>query len=98
MLIDSVCEPKADITKRALASVVRAATGGRGLALSAQPVTAVDDLHRTIALGIAMRTRADFRLAVRIQRRSFESSPQVERIRALAKGEVDVRYVGRMQA
>lgn len=96
MRIDSVRELKADINRRALAPVVRAAAAGRGLALSAQPVAAVDDLHRTFALGIAMRTKTDFKLAVRIQRRSFESSPQVASIHALARGEVDVRYVGRI--
>jgi hypothetical protein len=96
MRLDSVRELKADINRRTLAPVVRAAATGRGLALSAQPVTAVDDLHRTFALGIAMQTRTDFKLAVRIQRRSFESSPQIENIRALARGEVDVRYVGRI--
>ncbi len=97
MRLNSVRELKADIAQRTLVPVVRAAAAsGRGLALSAQPAAAVDDLHRTFALGIAMQTRANFKLAVRIQRRSFESSPQIERIRTLARGEVDVRYVGRI--
>ena len=38
----------------------------------------------------------DYVLAVRIQRRALEGSPQLEAIRKQAKGEVDVRYIGRI--
>jgi hypothetical protein len=41
-----------------------------------------------------LRRKNDYRLAVRIQHRSLERSPQVEMIMAQAKHEVDVRYIG----
>jgi S1-C subfamily serine protease len=49
-------------------------------------------------LGISKKGRKDYRLAVRLQDRALEGSALVESIRAKAKGEVDVRYVGRIWA
>ena len=37
-----------------------------------------------------------YKLAVRVQRRGLAESEHVERLRKLAKGEVDVRYIGRV--
>jgi hypothetical protein len=54
------------------------------------------DGHRTLALGVAPGTRSEFRLAVRVQRSALRSSALLDRIRAEAKGEVDVRMVGRI--
>jgi hypothetical protein len=96
MNLDSVRELKDVIRRRAMALIARAAAAGRALALPAQPLREVEPTQRTVALGIAPRTARDFRLAVRIQRRGLEDSPQLERIRAMAKGEVDVRYIGRV--
>jgi hypothetical protein len=50
----------------------------------------------TLALGVTPVKRQDFRLAVRVQRRGMESSRHLERIEKAAKGEVDVRYIGRV--
>lgn len=96
MNLDSVRELKALIRRKTLELVARAAAAGRNIALSAQPVGEVEAMQRTFALGIARRTARDFRLAVRVQRRGFEDSPQLLRIRELAKGEIDLRYVGRV--
>ena len=51
---------------------------------------------RTLALGIARVRGNDYRLAVRLQRRGLEETAPLEAIRKRARGEVDVRYVGRI--
>jgi hypothetical protein len=66
------------------------------LAIGARAVEKVDPTQRTIALGIARKNEKDFRLAVRLQSRALEMSPQVETIHKAAQGEVDVRYIGRV--
>jgi hypothetical protein len=50
-----------------------------------------------LALGIASAGNDDFRLAVRIQRRSLVGSTRVEAIVEAARGEADVRYIGRVE-
>jgi hypothetical protein len=50
---------------------------------------------RTIALGITKGNgRDDFQLAVRVQHPQLVDSPEIARLRELAHGEADVRYVG----
>jgi hypothetical protein len=57
----------------------------------------VDPTQRTVALGITQKQHGtEFQLAVRIQSRGVENNPHVQAIIAAAKGEVDVRYVGRI--
>ena len=96
MQLDSVRDLKAALTASVLAPL-SAAGASRGLAMAAQPLTgASTGMHRTIALGIVRKSSSDFKLAVRLQRREMESSPQMDLIRKRAKDEVDVRYVGRI--
>src|SRR6188472_3196802 len=57
--------------------------------VSAQALDEVETVQRTIALGIAKRGKKDFKLAIRVQRRAFEQSEFVEKMRKSAKGEVD---------
>jgi hypothetical protein len=66
------------------------------LGIGACAVTSVDAVQRTLALGITRSGRNDFRLAVRIQNRAFEHGPHIEAIHKQAKGEVDIRYIGRV--
>ena len=76
---------------------VRAAAGKT----SDVAVASAASLERTCPsyfLGVAARGKKDYRLAVRLQDRALERSELVERIAAKAKGEVDVRYVGRIRA
>ncbi len=68
----------------------------RALGVSARPLADTVGGPATIALGIVPKKRQEFALAVRIQHRSLENSKQVETIRKQAKGEVEVRYVGRV--
>lgn len=66
------------------------------IAYSATRRSEVDRQARTIALGVMRRSRNDYRLAVRLQRRDLLDSDHVARIRAVARNEVDVRYIGRI--
>jgi hypothetical protein len=53
-------------------------------------------IQPSLALGIAPQPSGDFRLAVRVQRRELLGSARLEAISKAARGEIDVRYVGRL--
>lgn len=63
--------------------------------IGARPFDTLPRLHRSIAVGIT-RHRGEYRLAVRVQRPSLLQSALVDRVTRLAKGEVDVRIIGRL--
>jgi hypothetical protein len=96
MELDSARELKRQVRSRVLASLVKPRTAPRVVSLAAQPMTATPAQHRTVAIGIAPHGPRGYRLAVRVQRRALEESAELGRIHALARGEVDVRYVGRV--
>ena len=98
MRLDSVRE-----LKRSLPSelhkmfAVRTAAGKS----SSVAVVAAASLRRqspSYFLGISAKGQRQYRLAVRLQDRALERSELVDRIKAKAKGEVDIRYVGRIRA
>src|SRR5882724_8971435 len=93
MQLDSVRELKAAVNKSVVTSLMQPKAMARTLALAAGPL---DTTHRTIALGIARKSKDDYRLAVRLQRPELQNSSQVDAIRKQAKGEVDIRYIGRV--
>jgi len=71
---------------------------GRGpvaFGVSARPLETVPKIPRSIALGVA-RHQGDYKLAVRVQRPSLVQSPLMDRLTTEARGEVDVRVVGRI--
>jgi hypothetical protein len=72
--------------------------GGRGalVVAASRAAPGPPPLARTLALGIARARGNDYRLAVRVQRRGLEDTAPLEAIRKRARGEVDVRYVGRI--
>lgn len=70
---------------------------GATFGMSTRQLDASRGVHRTIALGVAPVQKNEFRLAVRVQRTGLAASALVEQIRAKAKGEVDVRNVGRIE-
>ncbi|MGH2382995.1 MAG: hypothetical protein ACRDG7_17480 [Candidatus Limnocylindria bacterium] len=72
-----------------------AGLGLRPSGLAAQRVEALRAVHRTMALGVAPGGRAEYRVAVRVQRREVARNA-IETIRQRAAGEIDVRYVGRI--
>lgn len=70
-------------------------TAVRAMGVRAQSNAAASDPLRTMAMGIA-RTGTQHLLAVRVQRRALLGHPALDAIRSKAKGEVDIRYVGRL--
>lgn len=63
--------------------------------IGAKPVDAVPEVQRTLALGVAPHGRG-YRLAIRLQRVALRDSPIVDHLKSQAKGEVDIRMVGRI--
>ncbi len=96
MELDSVRELKASVHRGLVAPLAAKGTTRRMLALSAQPIDNVAGQHRTVALGIARKSKGNFQLAIRVQRPELVDSPQVQAIVKKAKGEADVRYIGRL--
>src|SRR5258706_1569307 len=98
MRIDSVRELKQSLPSQ-LESTFARATAFRSTS-SMAGATAASRRRRSPSyfLGIAARGKKDYRLAVRLQDRALERSELVDKIRKTAKGEVDVRYVGRIRA
>jgi hypothetical protein len=90
--LESVRELKAEIESRLLTPLRRIARHG----VAATPARSVG-LLPTLALGITPRTRRDYRLAVRVQQQGIVASEPVQEISRLARGEVDVRYIGRVR-
>ena len=96
MDIDSARELKAQLIRRHLQPLAAGETKRSVLGIPARAVAQLDAVARTMALGIVRKNKTDFRLAVRIQNRALEQSPQFEAIRKSAKGEADVQYIGRI--
>ena len=67
-----------------------------GAARRAEDAARADPLPRTVALGVARHGRRDYRLAIRIQRRSAAATPHLGAIQRRARGEVDIRYIGHL--
>lgn len=98
MKLESARELKAAVMQQVVQPMRAAGPRARGLAFAAQPMTMLSETPRLMAVGIApLRQGKGFRLAVRLQRRGLAESEEVERLRNLARGELEVRYVGRIQ-
>ncbi|HEX3528391.1 MAG TPA: hypothetical protein VH988_15110 [Thermoanaerobaculia bacterium] len=97
MQLESVRELKASLQDTVLTTLTEAPRV-RALGVAAGQVARIErpPVARTLALGIVPGPRDDYRLAVRIQRRALEGGDAVESIRRSARGEVDVRYIGRV--
>lgn len=96
MKLESVRELKAQLASKQIKPFIASPKKVAVMAMSARAVADIDPIQRSIALGIAQHGTNDYKLAVRIQARSFESSPVLETIVKHAKGEADVRYIGRI--
>ncbi len=96
MQLDSVRNLKASVQ----AAVVAPLSAGRirhpSIALSAQPMANLVGPRRAVALGITPKGRNEFQLAIRVQRAELVDSPQVAAIVKRARGEADVRFIGRL--
>src|ERR1043166_3706013 len=94
--LSSAREVKATILSQVLGPLT--APGGlRPFGVAAQSMKAMDRMHRSIAIGIAAREGAGFRLAVRLQRAELYKGEHVEAMRRAARGELDVVFVGPLQ-
>ncbi len=95
MLIDSARELKERVL-RDLTATVATASAVRSMGIRTQASQPGKDSMRSIAIGISLKGKQHC-LAVRVQRRAMESHPIIEQMRKSSKGEIDVRYVGRIQ-
>jgi S1-C subfamily serine protease len=78
-----------------VSAVARALAESSTFAVGASPLPQITDVHRSVALGIGRRGRA-YHLAVRVQRQALLESPLLEHIVTAAAGEVEVRFIGRV--
>ncbi|MBI2833192.1 MAG: hypothetical protein HYX76_02035 [Acidobacteria bacterium] len=96
MHIDSARELKAVLLDEAVRPLAEPAQRPSALAIAARPLIALDPTPRTIALGITGDAGRDVHLAIRIQNEALLGNPVIQHITRRARGEVDIRYVGRI--
>lgn len=104
-LLDDVVVPFTASANRVRSGGARAVTEfmrGRGMAaaatpfgVGARPFETLPHVQRSIAIGVAPHSKG-YRLAIRLQRASLRNSPLVEHVTRKARGEVDIRVVGRI--
>jgi hypothetical protein len=94
--LDSVRELKASLTQTIIEPMAASPVAKAALGMAAQPMATVSAPGPTLALGVVRKPSQDYYLAVRLQRRGLENSAQLDAIKKKAKGEVDVRYIGRV--
>jgi hypothetical protein len=95
-LIEGIVDPLADETRRVRSAGVRAVTSTEMFGVSARSRDTVQTVQRSLALGIAPGNGAEFKLAVRVQRPSLIRSALVDNLVKQARGEADVRLIGRI--
>jgi hypothetical protein len=96
MELDSVRELKTELASALIAAGAQAKVA-RTMAFEARRMQDVRSAP-TLALGVAPGRSGgnDYRLAVRLQRRTASEALQLDGITERARGEIDVRYVGRI--
>jgi hypothetical protein len=98
MRLDSVRELKRSLPAQLNKTFAVRAAAGRTASVAVASAASLRRESPSYFLGISARGKKDYRLAVRLQDRALEKSELVDSIAARAKGEVDVRYVGRIRA
>jgi hypothetical protein len=104
-LLNDIVEPIAALgarVRRAGARALAVSFGVPGLegdpslfGMGARPLDSVPETQRSLALGVAPHGK-EYRLAIRLQRTALRDSPIVGHLKNQAKGEVDIRMVGRI--
>ena len=94
MNIDNARGLKASLLENVMESFAES-SAVRSLGIRSQKSDPGKDALRTMAIGISGKGK-DHQLAIRLQRRSLEDHPVLTKIRKQAKGEVDIKYVGRI--
>jgi len=105
-LLDELVTPLGAAASRLGTTGVRSlarAAAARGLdpeelvfGMGARPIGSLSPVQRSLALGVAPDGKGSYRLAIRLQRGALRDSPLVEGLAKRARGEVDVRLVGRI--
>ena len=98
MRLDSVRELKRSLPAQLHKTFAVRAAAGATPSLAVASAASRQRETPSYFLGISASRKKDYRLAVRLQDRALERSDLVQSITAKAKGEVDVRYVGRIRA
>jgi hypothetical protein len=93
MQLDSARELKAALQESVIVPMATSFLV-KSAGVRAQPISGLSATPPTMALGVVPKGKQDFGIAVRVQKRGLENSPQVESIKKKARGEVDVRYIG----
>ncbi|MDR3635326.1 MAG: hypothetical protein P4L84_16095 [Isosphaeraceae bacterium] len=95
MELDSVRGLKATLQQSVIAPLATS-LAVKSFGLQAGPTAAMPAVPPAIALGVAHAPggKNQFVLAVRVQKRGLENSPQIESIKKQAKGELNVQYIG----
>lgn len=94
MLLDSVRALKSQLLS-SIATETASEAVVRTFGIRAQSISNQASALSSLALGIVPE-RKQHKLAVRVQRRILLDHPLLDKIRKQAKGEVDVRYIGRV--
>lgn len=94
MNIDNARGLKASLLENVTANFAEA-TAVRSLGIRSQKADPTKTALRTIAIGISGKGK-QHQLAIRLQRRLLEDHPLITKIRKQAKGEVDIKYVGKI--
>lgn len=98
MKLDSVRELKSTLFETLLADVgpktgIHPHASPRGSSRAAS-VGHPPAISADLALGISARSKGDYRLAIRVQRRTLQSQAKVEAIQKRSRSEMDLRYIG----
>ncbi len=98
MKLDSVRELKQSLPAQLNKKFAVRAASGRTTSLAVASAASLQREAPSYFLGVSASGKKNYRLAVRLQDRALQKSDLVRQIAARAKGEVDVRYVGRIRA
>src|SRR5688572_28662424 len=98
MRLDSVRALKQSLPAQLNKKIAVRAAGGRTTSIAVASAASLQREAPSYFLGVSASGKKNYRLAVRLQDRALQKSDLVRQIAARAKGEVDVRYVGRIRA
>jgi hypothetical protein len=96
MRLDSARNLKAALVEELSPAIAMTPRGISAFGLPARRSAEIDRVQPTVALGVSPKGRARYELAVRVQHRGILGSDHLEAIRTRARGEIDVRYIGRV--
>ena len=98
MRLDSVRELKQLLPAHLNKTFAVRAAAGKTANLAVARAASLASGAPSYFLGVSKKGKKNYRLAVRLQDRALQKSELVDRIAARARGEIDVRYVGRIRA